>query len=535
MEELKKHIKSRLSVLKDQRKSFEPTWKKIAELCSFDAKLFSMDKNNRIRQSVFDTTARNALTYFSAAMKSIITPSTQMWHNLRPTNPVLQENEEVQAYLQYVQKLLFKVRYAPKSQFPYQTDTLFHYLGMFGCSVFFVEEDVGNGIIYRTLPIDEVYISRNDKDVLDAVYREFELTAKEAYENYGESVSKDIKDCLETNPSRKFKFIHAVEPRKDRNIKAKDFTGMPWASYHFEVEADKIIKEGGYRTMPYAAPRFLALPDNPYADSPAQQAFYDMLTANEMAKTILRTGQLQANPPVLARDSLIDSNKLGSAGAVIRGGLDSQGRPAAVSMQYGNNLAITLEMQASIRAQIERAFLVPLFQALTQEKEMTATEVEKREMEKAMLLAPMCERIASEWLSPMIERELDILSQYGYLDGVPDSLMQEGSIAIEYESPYVRMQDSSEILGMYKWIESTMTMAQSDPSVLDIMNFPEASRIIANYYNVNKSAVRTRDEVQALGEQRAQMQQAQNLLGATDVLTKSMKNLKITGSDLSGQ
>lgn len=68
---------------------------------------------------------------------------------------------------------------------------------------------------------------------------------------------------------------------------------------------------------------------------------------------------------------LIDANKLGSAGAVIRGGLDSQGKPAAVSMQYGNNLSITVEMQREVRAAIERAFLVPLFQSLTQTKQMT--------------------------------------------------------------------------------------------------------------------------------------------------------------------
>ena len=534
MEELKKHIQNRFSALKDLRKPFEPIWKKTAELCSFDAKLFHTDKNNRIRQAVFDTTARNSLTYFTASMKSIICPSTQLWHNLSATNPIFQEDEESQAYLQYVQKLLFKVRYAPKSQFPYQTDVMFNNMGMFGCPVWMTDDDVGRGIIYRTFPIEECYISRNDKDVLDTVYREFELTAKEAYENYGESVSKDIKRCLDIEPEHKFKFIHAVEPRKDRDIKAKDFTGMPFASYHYDVEEDKVIKEGGYRVMPYAAPRFLALPNTPYGDSPAQQAFYDMLTANEMGKTILRTGQLQANPPVLTRDGLIDSGKLGQAGAVVRGGLDSQGRPAAVSMQYGNNLAITLEMQAAVRAQIERSFLVPLFQALTQEKEMTATEVEKRETEKAMLLAPMCERIAAEWLSPMIERELDILSQYGYLDGVPDGLMDEGSIAIEYESPYVRMQDSSQILGLYKTVESAMTMAQTDPSVLDIIDFSAAAREIADYYNVDKSVIRSKDEVQQLGKQRAQMQQAQNLLGATDVLTKSMKNLKITGNDLNG-
>jgi hypothetical protein len=79
---------------------------------------------------------------------------------------------------------------------------------------------------------------------------------------------------------------------------------------------------------------------------------------------------------------------------------------------------------------------------------------------------------------------------------------------------------------MYKWLETTMTMAQIDPRAMDILNVTEASRKIANYYDVDRVAIRSRDEVQALGEERARQEQAQQLLGASEVLTKSMKNVK---------
>ena len=118
---------------------------------------------------------------------------------------------------------------------------------------------------------------------------------------------------------------------------------------------------------------------------------------------------------------------------------------------------------------------------------------------------------------------------YGMLDDVPDELMENGSIAIEFENPAVHMQESSRIVGLYKTIEATMTMAQADPSSLDILNFPEALRQIADYYDVDMAAIRSRTEVQELGQQRAQAQAAQNLLGASEVITKSMKNLKGTG------
>lgn len=529
MESIKKHIETRMGALKDIRRPLEPYWKKLSQMCSFAPELWEEDKSRRHKQLVFDNTARNSLTYFSASMKSTICPTTQRWHRLKASRPELEENDDVQRYLQYVSDLLFKTRYKANSLFPSEADLLFNQLGVYGTSVFYVGEDVGNKLIYKTIPFNEVYIDRNELGELETVYREYSLTAKRAYELFGEACSKEIKWCLDKEPNRKFKFIHAVELQKDRDLNAKNYKGMRYVSYQYEVESQTVVKKSGYRIMPYSAPRFLGIEGLIYGDSPGLQAFYDILTANEMAKTILRTGQLQANPPILATQGLIDSNKLGMAGAVVRGGLDSQGRPTAMSMQYGNNLAVTLEMQREVRLAIEKAFLVPLFQALTQEKEMTATEVEKREVEKAMLLAPMCERIASEWLNPMIEREMDILAQSGLLDGVPDELMENGSIGIEFESPFVHLQESAQITGMYKWLEATMTMAQADPSVLDILNFTEASRKIANYYDVDTSAIRSREEVNALGEQRAQQQQAEQLLGASEVLTKSMKNIGYKG------
>jgi hypothetical protein len=504
-------------------------WNKAAEMCSVDSELFATDERGRVRQAVFDTTGRNALSCFASSMKSVIVPTTTRWHRLKPVNPKLDDNAAVKKYLERATDLLFRMRYAAASNFAAESDLLFNQLGIYGHALWMVDDDIGRGIVYRTIPVKEAYIKRDDCGRLAAVFREYELTAAEAVSKFGDSLRGEIRQAAENTPERMFKFLHAVYERDDWQAEEEDFGGMRYASVHLDMAAERIIRTGGYRTCPYMAPRFLGIAGSSYGDSPALQAFYDMLTANEMGKTILRTGQLQANPPILTSMGLIDANKLGSAGAVIRGGLDSQGKPAAVSMQYGNNLSITVEMQREVRAAIERAFLVPLFQSLTQTKQMTATEVEKREMEKSMLLAPMCERIAAEWLSGNIERELDILGMYGMLDDVPDELMENGSIAIEFENPAVHMQESSRIVGLYKTIEATMTMAQADPSSLDILNFPEALRQIADYYDVDMAAIRSRTEVQELGQQRAQAQAAQNLLGASEVITKSMKNLKGTG------
>lgn len=374
-------ILKRLEAMKTERAKWEPMWNKAAEMCSVDSELFATDERGRVRQAVFDTTGRNALSCFASSMKSVIVPTTTRWHRLKPVNPKLDDNAAVKKYLERATDLLFRMRYAAASNFAAESDLLFNQLGIYGHALWMVDDDIGRGIVYRTIPVKEAYIKRDDCGRLAAVFREYELTAAEAVSKFGDSLRGEIRQAAENTPERMFKFLHAVYERDDWQAEEEDFGGMRYASVHLDMAAKRIIRTGGYRTCPYMAPRFLGIAGSSYGDSPALQAFYDMLTANEMGKTILRTGQLQANPPILTSMGLIDANKLGSAGAVIRGGLDSQGKPAAVSMQYGNNLSITVEMQREVRAAIERAFLVPLFQSLTQTKQMTATEVEKREME----------------------------------------------------------------------------------------------------------------------------------------------------------
>lgn len=58
---------------------------------------------------------------------------------------------------------------------------------------------------------------------------------------------------------------------------------------------------------------------------------------------------------------------------------------------------------------------------------------------------------------------------YGMLDDVPDELMYEGSIAIQFESPAVHMQQSGAIVGLYKTMEAAAAMAQSNPDVLKVL------------------------------------------------------------------
>ena len=85
----------RFKSMKDERAKWEPMWNKASEMCAVDSELFATDNRGRVKQMVFDSTARNALSCFAASMKSVIVPTTTRWHRLKPTNPNLEKNSRV--------------------------------------------------------------------------------------------------------------------------------------------------------------------------------------------------------------------------------------------------------------------------------------------------------------------------------------------------------------------------------------------------------------------------------------------------------
>lgn len=524
---LVEYVIKRFNSLEEKRRPWEPVWDKAAELCSVNSKIYIKDAKDRIIQRSFDGTARNALNTFSAALKSVLVPTNTIWHRLKATRPEIGENDTVKRYLEYVNNLLFKVRYAPDSRFTSESTIQLNQMGIYGQAAWLVEDNVGRGISYRSIPMAEVYCDVNKDNVVDVVYRKYELTARQALQEFGAKASQKIKDKADTNPEFKFTFLHAVEPRKDRDVKKKDFRGMAFASYHIDLDNHELLYEGGYRVNPYMVPHYMSIAGSAYGSSPALQALPDILSINEIQKTTLRAAQLQTNPTIFVGKDIKDASRIGQPGAVVRG-LDANGKPLAAPMQYGNNLNIALEIQQEIRKIIERAFLVPLFQSLAEMndlKNIVGYVVQQKIQERAMLLAPTTELISSEWLVGNVRREIDILSQYGYLDDVPDELMYDGAIDIEFESPSIHMQQAASITGLMEWMESVMGMAQVNPAVLDIVDFEQAARTIADYKGVATKIIRTPEQVQAMGEQRAQAEQAQALLAAAPAVSQTVKNL----------
>lgn len=524
--------------LAGDRGTLESHWREIADRVvpshrsAFNTMRGGIDsKGQKQSEHVFDSTASIALNRFAAILDSLLTPRNQTWHRLVPSNPKLTKDRRTRLWFEDLNRLLFKHRYSPRANFASQNQQNWKSLGAYGTGCMFIDPlaDDEAGLRYRNNHLSEIFFSENHQGIVDKAYRYFSLTARQAEQKWGDKVPKRIRDCM--NREEVFWFIHCVKARNDRDPSRADYKGMKYGSYYVSLEEKKLLNEGGYRVFPYAISRYEQAPGEIYGRSPAMDVLPAIKTLNEEKKTVLKQGHRAVDPVIIGPDDgILDTPSL-RPGAYNSGGVTADGRPLLHALPVGN-ISIGKDLMDDEKALINDAFLITLFQILTESPQMTATEVLERTKEKGILLAPTIGRQQSEYLEPMIEREIDILQQLGLIDPMPQALLEaEGDYQIEYESPLSRAQRAEEASGLMRTLEPTLNVVNitQDPSVLDHFNWDIIVPEIAAIQGVPLRWMKAMDQIQAIRqgrEQDKQIAQATQAAPGVAAMTNAMNKPK---------
>lgn len=511
------------------RSIFEQHWREIAERILPRGDHFRVNRQpgDKHTEKVFDATGNLALDRFAAAMESMLTPRTQRWHKLSIQDEKLNNDPAVRAYLDEVTQRLFNARYAPNANFASQANEVYISLGAFGTGGMFIDESVGRGLRYRSIHLSELFVQENHQGVIDTVHRKFNFTARQAVQAFGiDRVSERIKTAYEKQPEQTFEFLHCVKPNEEIKPSRRDYRGMEFASYYISVADRDIVQEGGYRAMPYAVGRYVTGPKEIYGRSPAMTVLPDIKMVNEMSKTVIRAAHKIIDPPLLLQeDGALQAFDL-RPGALNYGGVNDQGQQVVHALQTGARVDIGLDMMEQRRKVINDAFLVTLFQILVDAPQMTATEAMLRAQEKGALLAPTMGRQQSEFLGPLIAREIEILSKAGQLPPMPDALLEAGGeVEIEYVSPLNRAQRAEEGVAIMRTLEAITPLAQFDPNVLSVFDPMAVARELADINGVPQKVLRTEEQIEAMEAQKAQAAQAAALMQAAPIASGVVKDL----------
>ena len=503
------YIKKRYNEMSSNRGTWEDHWQEILDYvmprkADIVTKRISGDKRTEV---LFDSTAITANNLLAASLQGTLTSPSRQWFYLKIRDEEVNEDREVQLYLEDSAKRMYDV--FNQTNFNTEVHELYLDLCSIGTGCLFVEE--GNKgfdedlIHFQTLHISEFYIHENVAGYIDTLYRKYKLTARQAVQEFGEdNVGPKILECASMKPDKKFNFIHAVEPREDyERVFGESDTKLPFHSCHVCEEEKMVVRTGGYNEFPYLVPRWSKATGEIYGRSPSYNALPDIKTLNKAVEIGLKAWSKAIDPPLLVQDD-------GVIGRVrmTPGGITVIRNDAAVKpFQSGANMQVTTFKEAELKTAIRQAYYSDQLQ-LQQGPQMTATEVQVRYELMQRLLGPTLGRFQSEFLNPLIERVFGIMFRAEAFVQEPN-LLQGQSIDIEYVGPLARSQRMEEAVAVERLYQLAMQLAQADPSVMDILDHDEAIRARAELLGVPKSVLRGRAEVDELRQARMQQQAMQ--------------------------
>lgn len=532
-------IFKRFDLLRNGRGVWESHWEEIAERVLPRSAEFvgEREQGDKRTEKLYDATAALALERFAAAVESLLTPRGARWHTMRSSNIELNKDDEVRLWFDRVEQAMFSYRYSPKANFAGQVHEGYMSLGAFGTGATFVDEHPTRGCVYRACHLADIFIAENEHGMVDTVFRQFEVSARQALRMFNdEDLSDDLRKAAKEKPDSKIKLLHVVMPRSDRDPTKMDRKNAPIFGGYFEVKTKHMIEEGGFDTMPYIISRYVTGPRETYGRSPAMTILPDIKMINEMSKTVIRASQKVVDPPLLIADEGVMFPINANPGAATFARMDGRTQAPIQPLHTGARVDIGFEMMEQRRKVINDAFLVTLFQILVETPTMTATEVLQRAQEKGALLAPTIGRQQTEMLGPLIEREFDVLDSQGLIPPLPQALIEAGGeYDIEYVSPLSRAMKAEEGVGILRTLEMVQPIAAVDPGVMDNFNTDEITRTLADTNGAPQRILRSQAEIDGMREQRGQQQAAQQMMaGAPQAADAALKVAQIADMGMLG-
>jgi Bacteriophage head to tail connecting protein len=517
-----------------QQANFRALWNVAAQFCmpAWDNFIGEFAEGVNRNTRIFDSTAIIANERFAAAMEAMLTPRSQVWAKMKAADEELTENLVVSQYLDRVNKIQFAARYHPEANFASQTDECYMSLGAYGNNCLFIDEVAGRCLRYRSFPLSETVWAPNHQGMVDTLYRKFRYSAKQAVQHWGSksAVPQAIQRVLATHPYQEFDFLQVIRPNEDCRPFEYGPKNKAYEGWYIYLGDMSVLERGGYRTFPCAIGRYRMAPREHYGRGPATTCLPDVRTANEMVKTGLRMGQKAVDPPTLLAEDSVLTNFNMRPGANNYGMLTQDGKPLAVPFETKANWELGHEMLDGTRQVIRDTFLNTLFQILVQNPNMTATEALLRAQEKGELIAPAMGRQQSEFLGPLIHREIDILSHAGALPPPPMELLRsKRGMTIEYTSPLARALRAEEGTAIMNTFQDLGVIAQVDPSAKFVLDAHDAMREMAQIRGCPAKLVRSEDQVTALMQHAAEQQQQAAMLQQAPSMSQSVLNLAKAG------
>ncbi len=535
MSELNDKYIKRLGSMKLERESYYAHWKKITDtLLPRSGRYFLEDRNDGERRNtdIYDSTATRALNILAAGMMAGMSSPARKWFNLGLADRDLMQYQPVKEWLSQAAEVLREV--FSRSNVYRVLHGLYEEMGAFGTGCAYVFRD--NKDLIRLYPqtIGEFYLGQSNRYEIDTIYREFQMQISPLVQEFGyDKVSKTAQMHYDKNQMDEWvTVLHAIQPRKERDLNKSDNINMPWESIFIEPGQDnnQTLRESGFTQFPALTPRWIVRGGDVYgSDCPGMTALGDILQLQDDQLKKAKGIDYQADPPLQVPTALRGSED------VLPGGI-SYYDPAAPtggirsSFEVNLNLQHLLEDIMDVRGRINSAFFVDMFQMISSQQRMqpeTAREVQEKHEEKLLILGPVLERNQNELLDPLIDNAFMIALQEGQFPPPPEEL-QGQDINIEYISMLAQAQKAVGIGSLDRIVGTVGQMAAVKPEALDKLNTDEIIDEYSNMLGIAPNLIVANEDVAMIRQDRAAAQAQAEQMAMIPEAAKTAKTLSET-------
>lgn len=521
--ERKRYLEQRLTDLKNLRDPWMKRWRDVSNYVSpYNGRFHVGDhQESRSYKYIYDNEAGSALNILTSGLASGATSPVRQWFKLVVPNPEAMMDIGVAGWCSDIERMLLRVFQISNTY--NSLHSLYRELCLFGVGADIIYEDPDQIIRHHVLTAGEYCIQVNHNNVVDTIYREFQLTVGQAvrffgYDNLSESMRKRFDQGM---VDEWHTFCQAIEPREDRDPSASDNKNMPFASYYFqeddEVKNKEIISESGFKYFPALCPRWDVITGEPYGISPAITALPNIKQLQQECYTKSLTLELLVNPPIQAPSTMrqdVLSMAPGTVSFTGSTGVDQTIKPIIAGL--GDINAITQDIQM-LKQDIKRDFFVDLFLMVQQAQDdrKTATEIYALKEEKMLVLGAVIERLQHELLSPLVVMAFTKLKEKGLIPDPPRGL-PSGDLDLEFQSMLAQSQRAVDINAIDRMVSSMQAVSASMPEVIDRIDPDGLCDVYRDRLAVDPKIFRTLEAANEIRQQRAEAmaQQAQVEQGA---------------------
>lgn len=522
---MRDEAESLLSQLKQQRQSWEPTWRDIGnhiapyyhELNYTNTNGANVNTTNegdtRDSEIINGTPGRALAVAVSGTFNAVCDP-TEEWFGLQTADTELNKQHDVSVWLEEASKAILGE--ITKSNFYTVVPEYFANILAFGTAAQLCLEDYGRDscLWFANVPIGSYYVGNDSRNRAVIFGRSTSMTAAQMVKEFGErNCSTRVRDAMTQKRTQDvFNVDHLIYPNKD--YVEGQFLGKQKAFLDCYYECGEktipFLRMGGFDTNPAQVSRWMTRGNKAYGFGPGHNTVRSCRALQAYEYDLALAREKEINPPMIAPPG-VKTEGYSLLPGYINPSTDpsgTQGLRPAYQIQFNTQHA--KEAIADIKEEIRESFYNNIFLMIANDTggKMTAREVVERAHEKRLALTPIL-RLTNEHLTPTIARAAEICGKRGKLPPYPDALRGQ-QLVVQYKSVLAAAASlekanavSSHVLGFIA------PLSQVFPEMMDNYDPDEMARTHFKDSGGPASMLRDPKDVEELRANRAAQMQAQ--------------------------